>query len=116
VEALRKVQKPVAQDVELAQTTATRGVLAGKVISAENKQPQAGVRVFVSDHRRRFDDRVATSDADGHFSLLNLPEGDWSVSVEMPSRRVYKVSEITFASGRMTDSYGRDVPGLIIQR
>jgi hypothetical protein len=116
LETLRQSQKPVPTDLDIRRVSATRGVLEGKVVSAESQQPQSGVRVFVSDHRRRFDDRVATSDADGRFSLVNLPEGDWTVSVEMPSRKVYAVSEITFASGRLTDSFGRDVPGLIIQR
>jgi hypothetical protein len=115
-ERIRSAQRPKATDLEVMQTTAARAVLEGKVVSAQDKEPQGGVRVFIIDRRQRYTDRVATSDEKGRFKLVNLPEGDWTVEVEMPSRRRYPVSEITFASGKITDSYGRDVPGLIIMR
>jgi hypothetical protein len=111
----RDAQKPRSLDPSVRQVSAGLGILEGKVITAESGQPEADVRVILSDHRGRFDDRIAISDANGRFRV-NLPEGDWTVRVEMPSRRVYAVSELTVSSGQITDNIGRDVPSLIIKR
>jgi hypothetical protein len=92
-----------------------RGILEGKVVSAESGRPEANVRVIVSHHSERFDDRVAMTDALGRYAV-NLPEGDWTVRVEMPSRRTYPVSDVTVSGGQITDNGGRDVPSLIIKR
>ena len=73
------------------------------------------MRVVVSDRRDRYEDRVARSDALGRYAI-DLPAGDWSVKVEMPSRRVYEVSRITVSGGKITDDRGRDVPSLTIKR
>ena len=111
----RNVQKPRSYDPELRPASVSRGILEGKVITAESGRPESGVRVIVIDHRGRFDDRIAMTDALGRYAL-NLPEGDWTVRVEMPSRRTYPVSELTVSGGQITDDSGRDIPSLIIKR
>jgi hypothetical protein len=109
------VRKPRSTDADVRPVSLTRSILEGKVISADSGQPEEGVRVTIIDHRGRFDDRTATTDALGRYAV-NLPEGDWTVRVEMPSRKTYPVSEITVGGGRITDTSGRAVASLTIKR
>ena len=55
------------------------------------------------------------TDAFGRF-VMRVPDGDWTVSVTMPSGRVYSVSQIIVSNGQITDEIGRDVPSLVITR
>ncbi|HEV3162391.1 MAG TPA: carboxypeptidase-like regulatory domain-containing protein [Isosphaeraceae bacterium] len=93
----------------------TRGILEGKVVSAESGQIEEGVRIVVTDRMKRFTDRVATSDAFGHYAIT-LPEGDWEVRVTMPSRKTFGVSRITVSGGQITDENERTVASLLIKR
>jgi hypothetical protein len=107
--------KPALSDAGLRHATTGLTILEGRVIAADSRQPEAGVRVFVSDHRQRYDDRVATTDALGRYAI-NLPDGDWTVRVESASGRRYVVGDLTVSNGRIVFSDGREVPSLVIKR
>lgn len=93
-----------------------RNVLFGKVESGAAGQPEEEVRVIVASRSNRAIRHEGMTDAYGRFAI-KLTEGDWTVNVTMPSGRVYPVSQITVASGRIFDaSEGREVPSLIITR
>jgi len=107
----RQAQKPVVP----VGRSPVRNILEGKVLSSDTREAEEGVRVIVSSRPGNFVDRVATTDAFGHYAV-RLPDGDWTVKVAMPSGRVYPVSQITISGGQITDSYGQDIPSLIITR
>jgi hypothetical protein len=111
----RMVRKPKFDAAAMRTASLARGVLEGRVVSAESGQPESGVRLLFGDHRKRFDDRSITTDALGRYAV-SLPEGDWTVKVGMPSGKFYAVSQITVSGGQITDDGGRDVPSLNIKR
>jgi len=111
----RDVQKPKATDAQIKPVSATRGILEGKVISADSGQLEEGVRLIVTHNLKSFEDRIAMTDALGRYAI-NLPEGDWTVRVEMPSKKTFPVSKITVSGGRISDDKGHDVPSLTIKR
>ena len=94
-----------------------RNILKGRVVAYDSRRPEEGVTVVVSSLNNTFSDRTAMSDADGEFKL-SLPEGDWTVKVQMPSGRIAAVGReyVTATSGRVTDSSGRNVKELVITR
>ena len=73
------------------------------------------MRITVASRVGSFENRVATTDAYGRYAV-RLPDGDWTVNVEMPSGRVYPVSQITISGGQIVDNFGRDIPSLTITR
>jgi Carboxypeptidase regulatory-like domain len=94
--------------------TEFRNVLLGTVVSRSFGDPEEGVRISVVSPETG-NGRVITTDALGRFAV-RLAEGEWTVNVTMPSGRVYAVSEIRVADGRITDNLGRRVPSLEITR
>jgi hypothetical protein len=107
----REARKPVIG------RTGMRNILEGKVVSRTTKSAEEGVRIIISSRTGAFEDRVTTTDAYGRYAI-HLPDGDWSVKVQMPSGRIYPASggEITVTEGQIRDSLGRQVPSLIITR
>jgi len=108
----REVRKPVAPTWPASRIS---NILEGKVVSSDTRQPEEGVRITLSSRLGSFENRVTTTDAYGHYAV-RLPDGDWTVNVEMPSGRVYTVSQITISGGQIVDSYGRGIPSLTITR
>jgi hypothetical protein len=92
-----------------------RNVLFGRVEARDTSEPEEGVRVFISNRLNTSKGREALTDAFGRFSI-RVPDGDWTVSVTMPSGRVYSVRKIIVSNGQITDEIGRDVPSLVITR
>ena len=90
-------------------------ILEGRVVSSDTRQAEEGVRIIVSNRLGKFENRVATTDAYGRYAV-RLPDGDWTVKVDMPSGRVYPVSQITISGGQIVDNFGRDIPSLTITR
>ena len=105
----RSVKKPSSYEL--------RNVLKGRVVSSNSGQPEEGVTVILSNRNSTFIDRTAKTDADGDFKL-SLPEGDWTVKVEMPSGRIAAVGRdfVTATSGRVVDPSGHDVRQMTINR
>lgn len=89
--------------------------LEGRVISTETGRPEEGVRVTISDRANTISDRVAISNAFGRYAF-DLPDGEWTVNVTMPSGRSYPVSQLRVANGQINDDLGRDIPSLTINR
>ena len=92
-----------------------RNVLFGRVKARDTSEPEEGVRVSISNRQNTSERREALTDAFGRFAM-RVPDGDWTVSVTMPSGRVYSVSQIIVSNGQITDEIGRDVPSLVITR
>ena len=92
-----------------------RNVLFGRVKARDTSEPEEGVRVSISNRQDTSERREALTDAFGRFAI-RVPDGDWTVSVTMPSGRVYSVSQIIVSNGQITDEIGRDVPSLVITR
>ena len=92
-----------------------RNVLFGRVKARDTSEPEEGVRVSISNRQNTSEGREALTDAFGRFAM-RVPDGDWTVSVTMPSGRVYSVSQIIVSNGQITDEIGRDVPSLVITR
>ena len=92
-----------------------RSVLLGRVEARDTSEPEEGVRVSISNRQNTSERREALTDAFGRFEM-KVPDGDWTVSVTMPSGRVYSVSRIIVSNGQITDEIGRDVPSLVIIR
>jgi hypothetical protein len=90
-------------------------LLKGRVRSSATSKPEDGVRVTLSSRTHAFEDRTAYSNDAGRFAL-NVPDGDWTVNVTMPSGRVYPVYRITVTGGAIIDDRGRDIPALVITR
>ncbi len=114
----RETRRPVYSnnDPGVRPVSMSQGILEGRVVSADNGQPEGGVRVILTDRRDRYTDRVANTDALGRYAF-NLPEGDWTVRVEMPSRKVFPVKEITVSGGQITTTDdGRELAALTIKR
>jgi hypothetical protein len=110
--------KPVGATRPPVTRTARRGalnVLEGKVLSADTRTPEEGVRITLSNRLGTFADRVIQSDAYGRYAV-RLPDGDWTVNVTMPSGRSYAVSQLIISNGQIVDDQGRDVPSLVISR
>lgn len=113
---LRQARKPVNPGTRpMVRPASLRNILEGKVVSSESQQGEEGVRVILSSRAGNFVDKVATTDAFGHYAV-RLPDGDWTVKVAMPSGKVYPVSQLTVSAGQITDSYGQDIPSLTINR
>jgi hypothetical protein len=110
----RQSQKPVGATPTTIRPL-NRSVLEGKVVSGKTQQGEQGVRVIVTSRAGSFVDRIATTNSQGQYAV-QLPDGDWTVKVAMPSGRVYAVSQITISSGQIVDSQGQEVPSLIITR
>jgi Carboxypeptidase regulatory-like domain len=115
----REVQRPLirSRTTQPYVRSAKKGdlnVLEGRVV-ADAGSPEAGVLVTVENALGTFTDRVATTDALGHYAV-RLPDGDWTVKVTMPSGRSYAVSRLTVSGGQISDDLGRDVPSLTITR
>ncbi|MGO9600419.1 MAG: carboxypeptidase-like regulatory domain-containing protein [Isosphaeraceae bacterium] len=92
-----------------------RNILFGTVKARGSSEPEEGVQVTISSRTNAFVDRAKLTDEDGRFAI-QVPDGDWTVKVTMPSGRVYPVSQITVSNGMITDDIGRDIPSLIITR
>ena len=92
-----------------------RNVLFGRVQARDTSEPEEGVRVSISNRQNTSERREALTDAFGRFAM-RVPDGDWTVSVTMPSGRVYSVSQIIVSNGQITDEIGHDVPSLVITR
>ena len=92
-----------------------RNVLFGRVEARDTSEPEEGVRVSISNRQNTTERREALTDAFGRFAM-RVPDGDWTVSVTMPSGRVYSVIQIIVSDGQITDEIGRDVPSLVITR
>jgi Carboxypeptidase regulatory-like domain len=92
-----------------------RNVLFGRVEAGDTSEPEEGVRVSISNRQNTSERREALTDAFGRFAM-RVPDGDWTVSVTMPSGRVYSVRQINVSNGQITDEIGRHVPGLVITR
>jgi hypothetical protein len=92
-----------------------RNVLVGKVKARGTNEPEEGVHVSISNRQGTSETREALTDAFGRFAM-KVPDGDWTVSVTMPSGRVYSVIQIIVSNGQITDEIGRDVPSLVITR
>ena len=92
-----------------------RNVLFGRVEAQDTSEPEEGVRVSISNRQNTSERRAALTDAFGRFAM-RVPDGDWTVSVTMPSGRVYSVRQINVSNGQITDEIGRHVPGLVITR
>lgn len=103
--------RPAATDLAARPGLAPLGALRGAVVSGVGREPRPGARVIFSDARSRFDDREATSDADGLFEVY-LPDGDWRVSVEDADGKMTPYGSVTVASGRFFDERGRAVSSL----
>lgn len=110
----REAQRPVFTPTR-APEPEVRNILFGRVRERDTREPEEGVRVFLTNRNGTFEERVAMSDAFGRFAV-RLPDGDWDVKVAMPSGRVYTVSQITVDRGLITDDQGRDIPSLTITR
>jgi hypothetical protein len=110
-----KAPYQVRRPVYGAVPQAIRNVLSGRVVSGETGDLEPGVEVIVSSQTHAFRDRVTTTNAQGRYSL-RVPDGDWTVSVVMPSGRAYPVSQITISGGEISDDLGRRVPSLKITR
>ena len=92
-----------------------RNVLFGSVEARDTSEPEEGVHVSISNRQNTSESREALTDAFGRFAI-RVPDGDWTVSVTMPSGRVYSVRQIIVSNGQITDEIGRDVPSLVITR
>ena len=92
-----------------------RNVLFGRVEAQDTSEPEEGVRVSISNRQNASERREALTDAFGRFAI-RVPDGDWIVSVTMPSGRVDSVRQINVSNGQITDEIGRDVPSLVITR
>ena len=85
------------------------------MVSGDTGSLEEGVQVIVSSQTNAFRDRTTTTNTNGRYSL-RVPDGDWTVSVVMPTGRAYPVSRITISGGEIVDDLGRDVPSLTITR
>ncbi len=92
-----------------------RNVLFGRVEARDTSEPEEEVRVSISNRQNASERREALTDAFGRFAM-RVPDGDWTVSVTMPSGRVDEVRQISVRNGQITDEIGRDVPSLVITR
>ena len=92
-----------------------RNVLFGRVEARDTSEPEEEVRVSISNRQNASERREALTDAFGRFAM-KVPDGDWTVSVTMPSGRVDDVRQISVRNGQITDEIGRDVPSLVITR
>ena len=110
----RDSQKPVLTTPRTLRPE-LRNVLFGRVKARDTNEPEEGVRVSISNRQNTSESREALTDAFGRFAV-RVPDGDWTVSVTMPSGRVYSVSQIIVSNGQITDEIGRDVPSLVITR
>jgi hypothetical protein len=110
----RQARKPVTPSTGLPRLRPSN-ILEGKVVSGETREGEENVRIILSNRAGSFTDRVATTDAYGHYAV-RLPDGDWTVKVAMPSGRVYPVSDISISGGQIVDSLGRPIPSLTITR
>jgi hypothetical protein len=93
----------------------TLSLLKGRVRSGATSEPEGDVRVTLSSRTRAFEDRTTYTNDSGRFAL-NVPDGDWTVKVTMPSGRIYPVYRITVSGGTIIDDNGRDIPALVITR
>ncbi len=98
----------------------TRNVLRGKVVAAGSDQTVEGVTVILSNLTKKFVDRQVKSDADGEFKV-SLPDGDWTVKVQMPSGSILTVGVagqdyLTASGGKIIDSSGQNVNVYVINR
>jgi len=110
----REVKKPVALTPG-GSAGRVANILEGKVVSSDTRQAEEGVRITVASRAGTFENRIAMTDAYGRYAV-RLPDGDWTVNVEMPSGRVYPVSQITISGGQIVDNFGRTIPSLTITR
>ncbi len=110
----RDLQRPVLT-VPRSIRPEFRNVLFGRVQARDTSEPEEGVRVSVSNRQNTSERREALTDAFGRFAM-RVPDGDWTVSVTMPSGRVYSVSQIIVSNGQISDEIGHDVPSLVITR
>jgi hypothetical protein len=97
-------------------TTGLVNPLEGRVLDQSTRRPLSGLQVVLSDQKDRYPDRTATTDYDGRFVVADVPDGDWSVTIQNPSAagtaRRYGVIRVT--AGRPFDSAGRSHDRLIL--
>jgi len=115
-ESRREAYKLVVPAIT-ARNPSGRNVLEGLVVSADSRRPEEDVEVVLADRMGRYLDRRTRTDAYGRFAMT-LPEGDWTIKLTMPSGRTLAVAQgqVTAASGKVLDMYGRDLTNLVIQR
>ena len=90
-----------------------RNVLVGRVES-DSGDPQGEVSVSVTRADNTSIRRVGMTNAFGTFAI-RLTDGEWTVSVRMPSGRLYPVRSVTVSNGKIVDNQeGREVRNLII--
>jgi len=90
-----------------------RNVLIGRVESSAG-DPQGEVAVTVTSRSNNLIHRDGLTNAFGGFAI-RLADGEWTVSVTMPSGRVYPVRSVTVSNGKILDNQeGREVRSLII--
>ena len=90
-----------------------RNVLIGRVES-EAGEPLGEVSVSVARTDNNLIRRTGLTNAFGSFAI-RLTDGEWDVSVKMPSGRSYPVRSVTVSNGRVVDNKeGREVRNLII--
>lgn len=113
----REAQRPKPPETLQRTAASYRNILEGRVLSRATGQAEEGVRLVFSDPMRRFEDRVVVSDALGRYAV-SLADGDWIVSVQMPSGRLLAVNDIriTVSGGHIMNNKGREIPSLNITR
>jgi len=90
-----------------------RNVLIGRVESSAG-DPQGEVPVTVTSRSNNLIHHDGLTNAFGGFAI-RLSDGEWTVSVTMPSGRVYPVRSVTVSNGKIVDNReGREVRSLII--
>jgi len=109
----RIAKRPAFGDLQVERSKLN--LLEGRVISGDSGGLEEGVEVILSSRTNAFVDRVARTNAKGRYRV-QLPDGDWTVKVVMPSGRSYVVSQLTVSAGNIVDSLGRDIPSLTITR
>jgi hypothetical protein len=87
-----------------------------EVVSGVSGKAEVGVKVVFSDRRQRFDDKTATTDANGLLSVF-LPEGDWAVRIDEGTAAQNKTYDaVTSSGGKFMDPSGRAIYSLRLSR
>lgn len=75
----------------------TTGKISGRVTDASNGHPLPGANVFIPSLNRG-----TATDADGFFSLINLPPGNYTVNVKFIGYSVTKIEGVVVSVDRTT--------------
>ncbi len=82
---------------EQTPSRALLGTLKGRIIDEEVKSPIAGVSVGISGNSSK-----TMTDAEGRFSIPNLPVGGYSVELTCPLYRSRTITDVIVKSARIT--------------